>query len=412
MKIAIIGSGISGLVCAYLLGRSHDITVFEASSKPGGHVHTVDAKGSTKMQRVDTGFIVFNEANYPGFCKLLNLLGVGHKETRMGFSVSDPGQGIEYSGESLAGLFGSFRNIVDPLHHKMVMDILKFHKVAKLENVKEGETVSEFIQRHGFGRRFRAHYLYPLGSALWSCPEETFANFPMEFAINFFNNHRMLQVKGRPVWRVVEGGSRAYVDKLVGTLGDRIRLNTPVQSVCRTTGPIQINLDEGTESFDEVILACHADQSLKLLQNASSEERKALEAFPYEKNQVLLHTDTTMMPKRQSAWASWNARTDAKKSQKSTVTYNMNILQGLEDDTQFCVSLNQGGMVDKSKRIEEITFSHPMFTKERKSIQARHHGFIRNDKVSLCGAYWGFGFHEDGLQSGLRVCKAYGEELT
>ena len=412
MKVAVIGSGISGLVCAYLLDRYHDITVFEASGKPGGHVHTVGTKGKNGTHQVDMGFIVFNEANYPGFCKLLEQLGVGSKATRMGFSVSDDSLGIEYSGESKKGMFGSLRNIANPFHHKMVFDILKFHKVAKLENLKEGETVSEFVNRHQLGRRFQTHYLYPLGSALWSCPENTFASFPMEFAIDFFSNHKMLQVKGRPVWRVVKGGSRAYVDKIVDILGDCIRLNSPVHSVVRMSDSVKIVTDQGEETFDEVIMACHADQSLRLLQSATPAEREALECFPYENNEVLLHTDTSVLPKRTSAWASWNAKTDGKNGGKSTVTYNMNILQGIEDETQFCVSLNQGGRVKRETHIEEVDFSHPTFAKGRKEVQTRHTEFIRNDRVSFCGAYWGYGFHEDGLQSGLRVCKAFGEELS
>ena len=412
MKVAIIGSGISGLVCAYLLDRSHDVTVFEASGKPGGHVHTVDTKGKNRSHRVDMGFIVFNEGNYPGFCKLLEQLGVESQTTRMGFSVSDESLGIEYSGESKKGMFGSLRNIVDPFHHKMVLDIIRFHKVAKMENLKEGETVSEFVTLHHLGRRFQTHYLYPLGSALWSCPEDTFASFPMEFAIDFFSNHKMLQVKGRPVWRVVKGGSMTYVDKIVDILGDCIRLNSPVQSVVRMQESVEIITDHGMEAFDEVILACHANQSLRLLQSATPDEREALESFPYEKNEVLLHTDTSVLPQRTSAWASWNAKTDGKNGGKSTVSYSMNILQGLEDETQFCVSLNQGRRVNKDSHIEKVDFSHPTFSKKRKAVQSRHSEFIRNDRVSFCGAYWGYGFHEDGLQSGLRVCKAFGEELV
>ena len=412
MKIAIVGSGISGLVCAYLLKDTHEITVFESSHKAGGHVNTVNTYGVNGEHRVDTGFIVFNQENYPGFCLLLDKLNVSSKNSRMGFSVSDPEEGVEYSGESLRGMFGSLRNVTSLKHLKMVSDIVKFHKIAESSDVRGGETVSEFLSRHNLGGRFCSHYLYPLGSALWSCPEDNFSLFPMEFALDFFRNHKMLQIKGRPIWKVVEGGSRTYVDKLLKDIGDRIHLNTPIRAVERTPKDVRVDTESSSKNFDEVIFACHADQALELLTNPSSCEATALKCFPYEENEVTLHTDDSLMPKRKSAWASWNARTNGRSAEKSTVTYNMNILQGINDPTQFCVSLNQNSQVESTRIIEKINFSHPMFARNRKKVQANHEEFIRRDRISFCGAYWGYGFHEDGLQSGLRVCEAYGETLT
>ena len=411
MKIAVVGSGISGLVCAYLLGRSHEVKLFEASNKAGGHVHTVDAQGGNGSHRVDMGFIVFNETNYPGFCKLLEKLDVGYKTSRMGFSVSDKTSNIEYSGESFRGLFGSVRNITDPYHYKMVVDILKFHKLANTRNLKESETIEEFVTRYNFGHRFQSHYLFPLGSALWSCPENSFSSFPMEFVVDFFSNHKMLQIKGRPVWRVIEGGSSTYVEKIVKILGNRIVLNTPVLKVSRNRKFIEVVSQNGIETYDEAILACHANQSLRLLQYPTKEEEDALKCFPYEQNQVLLHTDSKVLPKRKSAWASWNAKSQHQADVKSTVTYNMNILQGINDKINFCVSLNQTDLVDSNKHIQEEFFEHPMYTTNRKNVQSNHRNFIRNNGISLCGAYWGYGFHEDGLQSALRVSKEFGEEL-
>ena len=287
MKIAIIGSGISGLGCAYLLKDHHNITIFEASGQPGGHVNTVNVRGKTGDYRVDTGFIVFNEQNYPNFVRLLELLQVDSQPTRMGFSVRSERTGIEYSGESILGLFGGIRNITDPKHWGMVRDILRFHKLA--EHVDDpSETVSEFVRRNGLGARFESSFLLPLGSALWSCSIERFGSFPMEFLTDFLSNHKMLQSYNRPVWRVLKGGSRTYVDKIVKVLGERLHLSTPVYSVRRSDNGVIITLPDGTEqSFDQAILACHADQSLKLLDGAERDEIELLQKFPYETNQSI-----------------------------------------------------------------------------------------------------------------------------
>ena len=415
MKLAVIGSGISGLICGYLLGKSHDLTILEADSRPGGHVNTVKVTGQSGIHAVDTGFIVFNRLTYPKFCQLLNNLGVRTKPTRMGFSVSCEASGIEYSGESAGGLLGSIRNLCDPSHWGMVADILRFHRLGQDQAAHPtGEqTVSEYVKRHKLGKRFVSHYLYPLGSALWSCPAEKFGDFPMEFVINFMDNHQMLQARNRPVWRVIEGGSRTYVDRMVETLGSRLRYNSPVQSVKRIHNKVEVIQQNGdAATYDEVILACHADQALKLLKQSSDEETSILKAFPYEANLTTLHSDERLLPKRRSAWASWNARIPAGNQRKATSTYNMNILQGLDDRQQFCVSLNQKDLVDPSLHHSDFNYSHPPYSPGRARAQARHHEFIRRKGISLCGAYWGYGFHEDGITSGLRVCEAFGEGLA
>ena len=411
MKIAIIGSGISGLGCAHLLKNDHDLTLFEASHKPGGHVNTVDVAGRTGDYRVDTGFIVFNEQNYPNFVRLLEILGVDSQPTRMGFSVRSERTGIEYSGESIIGLFGGLRNLADPKHWGMVRDILRFHKLAERED-SGTITVGEFLTRHKLGSRFSEAFLLPLGSALWSCSVDRFSTFPMEFLTDFLANHKMLQAYNRPVWRVLKGGSRTYVDKIIKGLGDRLKLNTPVQSVRRSENGVILKLPDGsTQNFDQVILACHADQSLKLLDHAEQEEIDLLEKFPYEANQVTLHSDDRLLPRRRSARASWNAYLTNEKKNHAVVTYDMNILQSLPTLEPFCVSLNQGSSVDPARRHGEYSFEHPTYHPGRKSAQSMHPSFIQRRGISLCGAYWGYGFHEDGLSSALRVCQSFGKEL-
>ena len=411
MKIAIIGSGISGLGCAYLLKNNHDVTLFEASDKPGGHVNTINVSGKTGDFRVDTGFIVFNEQNYPNFVRLLELLGVDSQPTRMGFSVRSECTGIEYSGESIPGLFGGLKNLIDPKHWGMVRDILRFHKLAQQVS-DPTETVSEFVGRNGLGERFENSFLLPLGSALWSCSVEKFGSFPMEFFIDFLSNHKMLQAYNRPVWRVLKGGSRTYVDKIVDELGECLLLSTPVQTVRRSNSGVSLTFPDGTvQSFDHVILACHADQSLKLLDGAENEEIELLQKFPYETNQVSLHSDDRLLPRRASAKASWNAYISREEKNHAVVTYDMNILQSLPTNEPFCVSLNQQGEIESSLKHGEYTFEHPTYHPGRKSAQAMHSSFIQRKGISLCGAYWGYGFHEDGLSSALRVCESFGEKM-
>ncbi len=411
MRIAIIGSGISGLICAHLLGEENEITLFESDSRPGGHVNTVQTKGRTGIFQVDTGFIVFNRENYPNFVRLLEKLKVVSQQTRMGFSVRSENTGIEYSGESIVGLLGHFRNLTSPGHWGMVMDILKFHKLA--ENLSNpDETVDHFIQRNRLGKRFRDSFLLPLGSALWSCSIDRFGKFPMEFVTDFLSNHQMLQANNRPVWRVIQGGSRTYVDVIVQELGGRLKLDSPVRQVNRTKTGVELHFPDGSSrSFDEVILACHADQSLRLLQHPDAEETGLLRAFPYEKNNITLHSDDSVLPKRQSARASWNAYLPGSGHESALVSYDMNILQSLPTREPFCVSLNQDDQIDNCKEHARFQYSHPTYHPGRREAQANHPNFIRRKGISLCGAYWGYGFHEDGLTSGLRVCKAFGAEL-
>jgi predicted NAD/FAD-binding protein len=411
MRIGIVGSGISGLICAYLLQKKHQVSLFEADSKPGGHVNTVTTKGKTGTFQVDTGFIVFNQENYPNFVRLLDKLEVPSQKTRMGFSVKSDTTGIEYNGESLTGLFGHLRNITNPGHWGMVLDILKFHKLADTLPDPQ-ETVDQFIIRTRLGKRFRDTFLLPLGSALWSCPVERFGQFPMEFVTDFLSNHQMLQANNRPIWRVIKGGSNTYVKEIIKPLGDRLKLNSPVKEVSRNGDAVTISFPDGTsQHFDEVILACHADQSLRMLSKPQIEETSLLSSFPYEDNLVTLHSDDSILPRRKSARASWNAYLPKGRNGQALVSYDMNILQSLPTPEPFCVTLNQDNQIDSSMEHANFNFSHPTYHAGRKKAQLRHAEFIRRQGISFCGAYWGFGFHEDGLTSGLQVCEAFGEKL-
>jgi uncharacterized protein len=412
MRIAIVGGGISGLLAARLLSRRHDVTVFEAGHYAGGHTNTVDVEVGGERHAIDTGFIVFNHKTYPNFTRLLQQLNVPSQETEMSFSVACDRTGLEYNGTSVNTLFAQRRNLVNPGFHRMVLDILRFNREGAAQAASmNGATVGEFLGAHGYGARFRSHYLVPMGAAIWSCPPQTFEDFPIRFVMDFFGNHGMLQVQGRPVWRVIRGGSARYVDALTSTYADRIRLGTPVRGVRRRSDGVDVRTDAAVEPFDEVVMACHADQSLALLEDARLDERRLLRAFPYQSNVAVLHTDARVLPRRPRAWAAWNYRLPAVPSDDVTVTYNMNILQRLETEKVFCVSLNSDGGIAPESVLRRYVYHHPIYTSSRDWAQAAHHTVIRRDRTSFCGAYWGYGFHEDGVNSALAVCRAFGEEL-
>jgi uncharacterized protein len=412
MRIAIVGGGISGLLAARLLSRRHDVTVFEAGDYAGGHTNTVDVEVGGERHAIDTGFIVFNHRTYPNFTRLLEQLNVPSQETAMSFSVACDRTGLEYNGTSVNTLFAQRRNLVNPGFHRMVLDILRFNREgAKQAASMNGATVGEFLVAHRYGERFRAHYLVPMGAAIWSCPPQTFADFPISFVMDFFGNHGMLQVQGRPVWRVIRGGSARYVEALTSTFANRIQLRTPVRGVRRRPDAVDVRTDVSVERFDEVVMACHADQALALLEDVGPDERRVLRAFPYQSNVAVLHTDARVLPTRRLAWAAWNYRLPAVPSQDVTVTYNMNILQRLESEKVFCVSLNSDGGVAPESVLRRFVYHHPIYTSSRDWAQKAHHTVIRRHRTSFCGAYLGYGFHEDGVNSALAVCRAFGEDL-
>jgi len=412
LRIAVVGSGISGLVAAWLLARRHDVTVFEAAGYVGGHTNTLEVDTGDEQHRIDTGFIVFNHKTYPHFTRLLEQLGVASMETVMSFSVRCQRSGLEYNGTSLNTLFAQRTNLVDPGFLGMVRDILRFNRNAPAEAVRQAEaSVGEFVAAHGYGRRFRDHYLVPMGAAIWSCPPGTFLRFPIGFVMDFFGNHGMLQVQGRPVWRVVRGGSARYVEALTASFSNRIRLRTPVRGIRRERDGVYVRTADGTQAFDEVVVACHADQALALLDDPTTAETRLLKAFPYQENVAVLHTDPGVLPRCRRAWAAWNYLIPDRPSQDVMVTYNMNALQRLDSSHVFCVSLNPSQAIAERSVLRRMTYHHPVFTTCGRAAQREHVSLIRRNRTSFCGAYWGYGFHEDGVNSALAVGRAFGEEL-
>ena len=416
MKIAIVGSGIAGLTCAYLLQRQHQITLFEASDWVGGHTHTVDVEVQGQSFAIDTGFIVFNDWTYPNFIRLLDQLGVASQPTEMSFSVHDPASGAEYNGNNLNSLFAQRSNLLRPAFWGMLRDILRFNREAQFDlaeqRIAADLTLGQYLQQRGYGQRFIDHYIVPMGAAIWSMSLADMLQFPLQFFVRFFKNHGLLSVSDRPQWRVISGGSRSYVAPLSAGFAEHIRLNCPVQRVERDAEGVTLHSAAGVERFDKVVFACHSDQALQLLAEPSATEQQILGSLPYADNDVVLHTDTRLLPKRPLAWASWNYRLGGPTSQPAALTYNMNILQGLQSDTTFCVSLNQTAAIDPSKILARYTYAHPQYSLAGVAAQARWEELLGANHSYFCGAYWANGFHEDGVVSGLRVARAFGEALA
>ena len=410
MKIAIIGSGISGLTAAHHLHPRHDITVFEAGSYAGGHTNTIDIELDGEQQRVDTGFIVFNDWTYPNFVSLLNELEVESQPAPMSFSVRCDATNLEYNGTSLNGLFAQRRNLLRPGFYRMLRDILRFNRdsLALLAGDDDSLTVGEYLARSRYCREFSEQYLLPMGSAIWSCPPQAFSQFPMRFVVEFYRNHGLLSVASRPTWRVVCGGSKTYVNELARPFQHRIRLNTPVLALRRFEEHLEIVTAQcGRQQFDHVVFACHSDQALRILgAEATVIERNLLGAFPYESNMAVLHTDVSVLPRRRRAWAAWNYHIRADHPEKAVVTYNMNLLQGLCSKQVFCVTLNGEDEIAPDRVLRRIEYQHPIYTTRRKAAQRRHEELLDANRTSFCGAYWGNGFHEDGVVSALAVCRA------
>tara|TARA_A100000171_G_scaffold11046_1_gene8862 strand:- start:194 stop:1438 length:1245 start_codon:yes stop_codon:yes gene_type:complete len=412
-RIAIVGAGISGLVCAYLLSQRHDIVVYEAGDHIGGHTNTIDVETQHGVIPVDTGFIVYNESNYPLFTRLLDQLKVESQPSIMSFAVSCERSGLEYNGSSINQLFAKRSSILSLGHWKMIRDIARFNRDAeRLQEEGDAVTVAEYVRENNFSDSFLEHYLIPIGASIWSCPSGTFRGFPIRFVIDFLRNHGMLQINDRPEWRVIKGGSKQYIGPLTQPFRDYIQLNTPVSRVERDGDGVTVSLHSGAaERFDQVVLACHSDQALRLLAEPSELERELLSAFPYQLNETVLHTDESLLPKRRRAWGSWNYRIRSDSSDAVAITYNMNMLQSISSRTQYCVTLNETERIDPSKVIRRFRYHHPIFTLERDAAQARHEELVGNNRTSFCGAYWGYGFHEDGVRSGVRVAEHFGCSL-
>jgi uncharacterized protein len=416
MKIAVVGTGISGLTSAYLLNRDHDVHVFEANDYIGGHTNTIEVKENNRIIPIDTGFIVFNEHNYPNLCHLFDALNVESRNSDMSFSVYCEKTGLEYNGTDMNRVFSQRKNIFNPAFLVMLKDIMRFHEQAPLTlklGLDDSITVAEFASRYEYSKKFIEYYLVPLGASLWSCPAARFQQFPIKFVLEFLDNHCMLQVNDRPQWKTVVGGSYQYISPLTQSFSDKIRLNSPVNSVVRKNNQVELFLAGGvSETFDEVILATHADTSRRLVKNIEAEERSFLELFEYQDNEAVLHTDINVLPKKKRTWASWNYRIPAAEKSHVAVTYNMNMLQGIESEHTYNVSLNQGTDIDPDKIIKRIHYHHPVFQPGRDLAQSQHHKMIRRRGISYCGAYWGYGFHEDGVRSALAVGDAYDQVLA
>ena len=410
MNIAIIGTGIAGLVAAHHLYRNHQLSVFEANDWIGGHTHTLDVEIAGQCYAVDTGFIVFNDWTYPHFIDLLDQIGVASQPTTMSFSVSCPHIDLEYNGNNLNTLFAQRRNLLRPSFYRMIADILRFNRQApELLDQQPALTLGDYLNREGYSRFFIEHYIIPMGAAIWSADPQYMLTMPAEYFIRFFKNHGLLSVSHRPQWRVIRGGSREYVHKLTAPWRDRIRVNCPVQQVHRLDDQVELTLADGeTAYFDQVIIATHSDQALRMLADPSPAEREVLGNIAYQDNSVVLHTDTRLLPRRRLAWAAWNYHLqDQSLQQPMTVTYNMNILQGLQSPETFCVTLNNDSAIDPNRVLARLRYQHPLFTPAAVAAQARQAEINGVQRTWYCGAYWGNGFHEDGVVSALRVIEQW-----
>lgn len=406
-NIAIIGTGISGLTAAYYLQPHHNISVFEKDSRLGGHTATKDIEHNGKPYAIDTGFIVFNDWTYPNFIRLLDEINVSSQNTDMSFSVSCEKTGLEYAGSDLNTLFAQRKNILSPYFWRLIYDIIRFNKQAPkaLDNgANNNTTLGEYLEANGYSEGFSNHYLIPMGAAIWSCSSQDMLDFPLAFFIRFFKNHGLLNIFNRPQWKTIKGGSKQYIKPLTQSFKDNIHLNTEITSIKRANQKVEITFASGDiQTFDEVIFACHSDQALALLNDPSDNESKLLSAISYRDNDVILHTDTRLLPKRELAWSSWNYGMKSLKQNKPTLTYDMNILQNISSETTFCVSLNCRQDIDPSTIIGEYSYAHPQFSIAACEAQQQWATINGVQQTWFCGAYWHNGFHEDGVASALRV---------
>lgn len=410
MRIAVVGGGIGGLSAAWLLSRHHDVTLFEAESRLGGHTDTHRVEVDGRVLSVDTGFIVHNPVHYPLLTRLFDELGVASQDTTMSFSVHDAGTGLEYGAGGMDALFCQRRNLVSPRFWGMLRDIARFYREAPalLARPGAGPTLGEYLAANGYGAAFRDQHLVPMAAALWSSPASAVDAFPAKYLVQFMANHQMLQFAGRAPWRVVRGGSRTYVDAMAARWDVRVRLATPVRGVARDADGVTVRADAGAERFDHVVMACHGDQALKLLEDASAAERVVLGAMTWQSNDTVLHTDASLLPTRRKAWAAWNAYVPATPGADCTVSYCMNLLQGLPVSTPLVVTLNRTHAVDPARVLVRRAYRHPTYTPLSVAARARKAEIQGVRRTWFAGAYWGWGFHEDGIRSGVEVAQALG----
>lgn len=409
-KIAVIGSGISGLVCTYLLGSTHDVTLFESNDYLGGHTHTHNIALRGQDITVDTGFIVYNDRSYPNFIKLLEQLSCEGIPTEMSFSMRDDEGDLEYNGHTLNTLFAQRRNILRPSFLRLVRDIVRFNKIAKEVDSEDFSTLNEYLDKHHFSAEFRSQYLIPMAAAIWSTGDSSVGEFPIQSFADFFNNHGLLDLKNRPQWYVVKGGSNAYIKSMENKLGN-YQLNAKVTSIQRFDDHVSLVVNGQSQDFDEVIIAAHSNEALNMLAQPTQEETEILGAIRYTKNTACLHTDVNQLPKRPLARASWNYQKDNNRQDVATLTYYMNILQKIQSDDHILVTLNDDNKINPKLIIDEFEYYHPLYNRDTLGAQKRHSEISGIRGTHYCGAYWYYGFHEDGVKSALRVCEKFGVTL-
>ena len=407
-RIAVVGSGIAGLTSAYYLSRKHQVTLFEADSRLGGHTHTSTVEWQGEESAIDTGFIVFNDRTYPGFIRLMTELGVDYQPSEMSFSVCNPAIGLEYNGNNLSSLFAQRRNLVSASFWRMLADVVRFNRQVRqaAAGAPAALTLGEFLDRQSYGALFIDNYLLPMISAIWSTDLEQTREFPLLFFVRFFENHGLLNLVDRPQWYTIKGGSSSYIEPLTAPFKEEIHLASRVASITRQPDAVKLVVDAQEYRFDEVVLACHADQTLRLLAEPTAAERQVLGSFRFSPNDVVLHTDQRWLPQNPRAWASWNYHLRQPGQGRSTVTYYMNRLQRLEKKHAYLVTLNEE--VPPAAVIGRYQYDHPIFDLESIAAQQQWSKISGTDRIHYCGAWWHNGFHEDGVQSALRVCAALG----
>ncbi len=408
MKIAVIGSGISGLTSSYILSKAHEVYLFEKNDYIGGHTHTHKIYEGTNRINVDSGFIVYNENTYPNFIKLINKLNVKSQPTSMGFSVKSKLKDFEYAGNSLNAIFAQRSNLLKPSFILMLKDIIKFNKMAEvdLDSMDSNLSLEDYLNLKTFNRYFVNNYIIPMGAAIWSTSPKNMLKMPAIFFIRFFKNHGLLKVTDRPQWWVIKNGSKQYVKEIVKPFKNNIYLNCNVEKIVRKNNKVIVDYNGKNDVFDAIVIATHSDQAYKMIYDKSKDEEHLLSSISYQKNTATLHTDTSILPKRELAWSSWNYLLKNNNDLVS-LTYNMNILQNLGSEKTYCVTLNNSKDINKDKIIKELIYHHPLYDMNSIYAQKNKDKICGKNNTYFCGAYWGYGFHEDGVNSALDVCKKF-----
>lgn len=410
MRIAVIGAGVSGLYAAWRLSQMHDVTLFEAGSYPGGHTNTLDVEWAGQQYAIDTGFIVFNDWTYPNFIAMLRELNVAWQPSNMSFSLRCERTGLEYNGTSMNSVFAQRRNLLRPSFLRMLTEILRFNRESRalLTGADDTLMLGEYLRVNGYSHAFVDRYILPMGRAIWSAQADAMLAFPARFFVEFFDRHGFLNIDNRPQWQAVRGGSREYVRKLLAATRARLRLETPIAGIRRYPNHVIVRTRRGdTEHFDAVFLACHGDQALAVLDDANNVERDVLGAFPYAPNEAILHTDTSLLPRRRLARAAWNYHLTAQSQQPVALTYDMNVLQSLQAPVKFLVTLNHADAIDPSKILQRVHYDHPVYLPAGVAAQKRHREINGQQRTYFCGAYWRCGFHEDGVVSAIKALEHF-----